>query len=372
MEYNGGRREPEISDWVLKKVGPAHKPATCDEVKDITRGAKFTLTYFGANEGDAFAAFDKVANGEYAEKLTFITSDCADCAKEFSASFPGITLSRHFDEPLLQAADLTVEGLNAWIGASMIPTLQEFSEDSIEGVFGERKQAIFLFRNKNNSGDYEKVFTEAATALKGQIVFITSDVEDGIQGRLGEFVGVTSDMLPTIRVLDPADGMKKFSYDGAINEVSVEKLQKFIEDFKAGNLVPFLKSEPVPETQEGPVHVLVGKSFQADVIDSDDDVLVKFYAPWCGHCKALAPAWEEVAAELKEVAGLKIAKFDATMNEADGVEIQGYPTLKFYKKGKKASPSSYEGGRTKDEIVAWLKENSEAAKHHFSAAKEEL
>lgn len=254
----------------------------------------------------------------------------------------------------------------------MIPTIQEFSEDSIEGIFGERKQAIFLFRDQANSGDYEKVFTEAASALKGQIVFVTSGVEDGIQGRLGEFVGVTSDMLPTIRILDPADGMKKFSYDGAINDLNQAAVQKFIDDFKAGNLVPFLKSEPVPETQEGPVHVLVGKNFQHDVIDSDDDVLVKFYAPWCGHCKALAPAWEEVAAELKEVAGLKIAKFDATMNEADGVEIQGYPTLKFYKKGKKSAPVAYEGGRTKDEIIEWLKKNSEAAKTHFASAKEEL
>jgi protein disulfide-isomerase A1 len=357
---------------VLKKVGPAHRPATCDEVSDITKGAKFSLTYFGAREGEVFANFEKVANGEYSEKLTFITNDDAACATSFGAAFPGITLARHFDEPILQASEHSVDGLNAWIGASMIPTIQEFSEDSIEGIFGERKQAIFLFRNKANSGEFENVFSQAATAMKGQIVFVTSDVEEGIQGRLGEFVGVTSDMLPTIRVLDPADGMKKFSYDGKLAELTVEKIEAFVNDFKAGNLAPFLKSEPIPETQEGPVHVLVGKSFQKDVIESDDDVLVKFYAPWCGHCKSLAPAWEEVAAELKDVAGLKIAKFDATMNEANGVEIQGYPTLKFYKKGKKSAPVAFEGGRTKDEIIAWLKENSAAYKAHLGVTHDEL
>jgi protein disulfide-isomerase A1 len=296
-----------------------------------------SLTYILQTQGYTFANVEKVANGEFSEKLTFITNDDAACASSFNAAWPGLTFARHFDEPLLQASEHTVSGLNAWIGASMIPTIQEFSEDSIEGIFGEKKQAIFLFRNKASSGDFENVFSQAATALKGQIVFVTSDVEEGIQGRLGEFVGVTSNMLPTIRVLDPADGMKKFSYDGKLAELTVDKIQSFINDFKAGNLAPFLKSEPIPETQEGPVHVLVGKSFQRDVIDSDDDFLVKFYAPWCGHCKSLAPIWEEAAAEIKDVPNLKIAKFDATMNEANGVEIQGYPTLKFYKKGKKLS-----------------------------------
>lgn len=247
----------------------------------------------------------------------------------------------------------------------MVPTIQEFSKDSIERIFGERKPAIILFRDQANSGDYEKVFTEAASALKGQIIFVTSGVEDGIQKRLAELVGVTSDMLPTIRILDTANGMQKYSYDGDINDLSKATVKNFIDDFKAGKLVPFLKSQPVPETQEEPVHVLVGKNFQKDVVDSDDDVLVMFYAPWNGHCKALAPVWEEVATELNEVAGLKIAKFDATKNEAEGVQIKGYPTLKFYKKGNKSAPIAYDEGRNKDEIIRWLKKNSEAAKNHF-------
>jgi protein disulfide-isomerase A1 len=273
-----------------------------------------------------------------------------------------MTFFRQFDEKVLHSTEFSNAAATQWLSAATIPTLQEFSEDSIEGIFGERKSAVILFRSGSGSA-YEAEFTKAAEAMKGQIVFVTSDVEDGIQGRLGEFVGVTADMLPTIRILDPADGMKKYEFEGKMDEVSVDGVQKFVSDFKAGNLVPFLKSEPIPETQEG-THVLVGKNFHQDVIESDDDVLVKFYAPWCGHCKALAPAWEEVAVELKDVKGLKIAKFDATMNEADGVEIQGYPTLKFYKKGKKASPMAYEAGRTKEEIIEWLRENSDALKNH--------
>jgi len=68
-----------------------------------------------------------------------------------------------------------------------------------------------------------------------------------------------------------------------------------------------------------PVKVVVGKNFNEIVRDSDDDVLLEFYAPWCGHCKSLAPKYDVLASNLGDVKGLVIAKVDATANEIDGV-----------------------------------------------------
>lgn len=65
--------------------------------------------------------------------------------------------------------------------------------------------------------------------------------------------------------------------------------------------------------------VVVGKNFNDIVRDSTDDVLLEFYAPWCGHCKQLAPKYDQLAEELKNVPGLVIAKVDATANEIEGV-----------------------------------------------------
>eukprot|EP00615_Pteridomonas_danica_P013047 CAMPEP_0114359438 /NCGR_PEP_ID=MMETSP0101-20121206/23022_1 /TAXON_ID=38822 ORGANISM="Pteridomonas danica, Strain PT" /NCGR_SAMPLE_ID=MMETSP0101 /ASSEMBLY_ACC=CAM_ASM_000211 /LENGTH=142 /DNA_ID=CAMNT_0001502991 /DNA_START=30 /DNA_END=455 /DNA_ORIENTATION=+ len=66
------------------------------------------------------------------------------------------------------------------------------------------------------------------------------------------------------------------------------------------------------------------------------DWFVKFYAPWCGHCKALAPRWEEVAKELKEGGKVNVAKVDVTQNPQLGkrFDIKGFPTLIFFSKGK--------------------------------------
>jgi len=80
---------------------------------------------------------------------------------------------------------------------------------------------------------------------------------------------------------------------------------------------------------------LVGKSFEEVVYDEKHDVLVEFYAPWCGHCKTLAPKFEELATLLKDNKKIMIAKMDSTENETTAVNIKGFPTLKLFKRGDK-------------------------------------
>jgi protein disulfide-isomerase A1 len=197
-------------------------------------------------------------------------------------------------------------------------------------------------------------------------------VTDGIQQRLGEFIGVEESNLPTLRILDPSNNMKKYTFGGRIESLSAESLSEFIRDFKSGTLSPFLKSQDIPADDNEPVKTAVGKNFQSLVIDNDNDVFVEFYAPWCGHCKKLAPEWDKLAADLKDVSGLVIAKMDATANEVDGVDIRGYPTLKFYPRGKKSSPVDYDGNRDAEGFKAWIKENSAAYKAYAGGKTDEL
>ncbi len=116
--------------------------------------------------------------------------------------------------------------------------------------------------------------------------------------------------------------------------------------------------------------MLVGKNFHKEVIDNDKDVLIKIYAPWCGHCKKLAPIWTRLAEELKDVPNLVIAKFDATVNEAEGVSTKGYPTLKFYPKGGKQEPVEYSGGRNLEDFKTYLRLNSVAYQKYLENKSE--
>lgn len=159
--------------------------------------------------------------------------------------------------------------------------------------------------------------------------------------------------------------MKKFQFPHNVKESTVDHLRAFVQDFKASKLSPFLKSEELPADNSEPVKIVVGKNYKDIVLNENDDVLMEFYAPWCGHCKKLAPIWDQVATDLKDVPNLVLAKMDSTANEVDGVEIQGYPTLKFYPKGNKGSPVDFDGGREVEDIKNWLKDKSAAYKAYL-------
>ena len=75
-------------------------------------------------------------------------------------------------------------------------------------------------------------------------------------------------------------------------------MTEFVNKLKNDELEPFLKSEPVPESNDGPVTVAVGKNFDDVVTNNGKDTLIEFYAPWCGHCKKLAPVFDELGTKV--------------------------------------------------------------------------
>jgi protein disulfide-isomerase A6 len=99
------------------------------------------------------------------------------------------------------------------------------------------------------------------------------------------------------------------------------------------------------------------------VVDGSKHVFVEFFAPWCGHCKSLAPVWEELADAYAKEGGVVIAKVDADANRDLGTRfgVTGFPTIKFFPKGGDASkPKDFSGGRDLDSLVQYLNTESGA------------
>ncbi|CAK9293986.1 unnamed protein product [Gordionus sp. m RMFG-2023] len=130
---------------------------------------------------------------------------------------------------------------------------------------------------------------------------------------------------------------------------------EFIKKFLHGDIKPHLKSEPIPDPNNAGVKVVVAKNFDDIVNDKTKDVLLEFYAPWCGHCKSLAPKYDALAKELESEHDIVIAKMDATANDVPSIyKVQGYPTLYWVPKNKKDSPIPYDGPRETDGMVSYI------------------
>lgn len=183
-----------------------------------------------------------------------------------------------------------------------------------------------------------------------------SDKNDGhgLFDRLAEYLGVNTNTVPSVLYLGSSND--KYLYDQ--EEINADNLASFLTRVQAGEVEQFLKSAEIPETNDEPVKIIVGKTFNDIVLNNEKEVLVEFYAPWCGHCKTLAPHFDEAAKRLANNPNIVIAKVDSTENEVAKVDIQGFPTLKFWGKDKSQAPIDYNGERTADGIIQWLKDHT--------------
>eukprot|EP01059_Diplonema_ambulator_P026540 TRINITY_DN43849_c0_g1_i1.p1 TRINITY_DN43849_c0_g1~~TRINITY_DN43849_c0_g1_i1.p1 ORF type:complete len:292 (+),score=64.26 TRINITY_DN43849_c0_g1_i1:77-952(+) len=106
------------------------------------------------------------------------------------------------------------------------------------------------------------------------------------------------------------------------------------------------------------VVTITAENFDEEVKGTEGLVLVEFYAPWCGHCKSLAPEWAKAATALK--GKVKIAAVDATQygDLAKMFDVSGYPTIITFPHGKKEDEEGiiieqYTGGRDADGIIEY-------------------
>uniref|UniRef100_A0A672TPP6 protein disulfide-isomerase n=1 Tax=Strigops habroptila TaxID=2489341 RepID=A0A672TPP6_STRHB len=164
----------------------------------------------------------------------------------------------------------------------------------------------------------------------GTVLFVVVDVA-GHGANILAFFGMTPADAPTLRLVEMKNNRKYRMEQDSFSDTAIST---FIQDVLDGKVKPHLLSaEPPEDWDTQAVKVLVGKTFEQVAFDETKNVFVKFYAPWCSHCQAMAAAWEELGERYKDHEDIVIAKLDAMANEIENVTITSFPTLRYFPAG---------------------------------------
>jgi len=235
-------------------------------------------------------------------------------------------------------------------------TTADFDEKTKEGLWIIEFYAPWCGHCKKLAPTWEELATKSKSSFN--VAKVDCTVEKDVCSKFG----VRG--YPTVKVFNqgtPTD------FKGAR---TLDAFTTFVEDIKNGKVAeapatpppekkaeekPAEKKATPPAAEEGPTDVVILDDGNfADKI-AEGTWLVKFYAPWCGHCKKLAPTWDELATKSKSK--FHVGKIDCTIHKDTCTKfaIRGYPTIKYFHNG---TPTDYAGGRTIDEFTKFVEQQT--------------
>eukprot|EP01129_Flabellula_baltica_P003867 TRINITY_DN135_c1_g1_i1.p1 TRINITY_DN135_c1_g1~~TRINITY_DN135_c1_g1_i1.p1 ORF type:complete len:465 (-),score=146.67 TRINITY_DN135_c1_g1_i1:50-1444(-) len=358
IPYEGDRTAAGIVSWVTKKSGPPSVVlADAEAVAQFVQTRPAVVGTFPEGS-DALEVFVSVAKVEDDFRFGNVVGEQVS-----------VTLYTSDEGDKVYEGEMEKDALKAWLKAEGYPVLQELDQNVWQRATIAQSSIFVAFIDTTHEASMETVGA-VAKEFKGKITATYMDAEQNAQ--LAERWGASGKAFPTAVIISYENEEPALITWDEDNEAdfSVEALTAFVKAGLAGEYSSYKKSEAEPETNDEPVYVLVGKTLEAVTSDATKDVFVEFYAPWCGHCKKLAPIYDELGAKFAGVDSVVIAKIDATANYVpEELGIRGFPTLYFFPAGENAQPIQYQGARELEDMAAFIQEN---AGTQFTLEKEDL
>jgi protein disulfide-isomerase A1 len=357
-DYSSARETDAIVSFMKKQVSPPFVAVDEDKLEEFSQSDRVVVVAFlNEPQGPDYDAVNVVAH-VLRDSFTFayvLDTDASSAAK-YGASVPSVVLFKKFDEGknVLDGA-LDQESVLSFVQTNAVPTMDDVGPENYSKYVESGLPLAYLFVGSDeHRRTYGPAVEAVAKEFKGKVNFVYLDA--------AKYGGHASNL--NLKQEWPAFGIQhpqlqtKFPFDQS-QTITEDAIRQFVTDFSEGKVLPSLKSEEIPEVQDGPVFVLVGKNF-LDVVSQPKDVLVEFYAPWCGHCKKLEPIFAELGEKLKPYSDkVTIAKMDATANDVPpeaNVNIAGFPTIKLFRAD--GNVVDYDGDRSLEHMLLFLQRNS--------------
>ncbi|TRZ01353.1 hypothetical protein DNTS_033244 [Danionella cerebrum] len=392
--YNGPRSADGIVNYMENQAGPdsVSLQSRHDLESFLNHFDASVVGFFSGAGSPQLAEFLKGA-GLMRESFRFAHTTDLELGKNYGVTSESILLFRpprlnsKFEESVIHhTGSMSVTGLRRFIKDNIYGLCPHMTRENSHSL---RKRDLltayyevdYLHNPKGSNYWRNRVLKVASKFSSRGLLLSVANRNDFIEELVEEFGLSASDgtELPFVTIRTRT-GQKytmreEFTRDGV-------SLESFLENYFAGRLKQYTKSEPVPVKNNGAVKVVVADTFEEIVHDPEKDVLIEFYAPWCAHCKKLEPKYTELGEKLHNEPNVVIAKMDATANDApQGYEVQGhvssthhsadlFPTIYFAAAGRKDKPIKYEGPREVKDFISFLKR--EATNRLFNGGKEEL
>jgi protein disulfide isomerase len=343
-DYDGGRSAPDIVRWVKANSGPAVNDVTSRSALDAAKKENdLVIVSFASSPAEWFTAIaNQLRSAAYFASVTD--------SSLFDGAAGSVVAYKNFDEPREVFEGDNAAQFESFVKTASVRLFDEIGPQNYKNYFDRALPMGWLFVTPGDaaSDTAKAAVAAAAKNFKGKLSLFWVDASK--YGQMAGRVGLKGDKFPAFAV-DHEGEHYTFSED-----FSEDAITSFLKSYLEGTLRPSVKTEdaPEPHTVNG-VTTVVGSTFDALVNNADVDVLIEFYAPWCGHCKKLAPTWDKVGKALKDQP-VRIAKIDATANDypQKKYKVEGFPTIMFIPKTTR-EPKVFEGDRSFDAIINYIK-----------------
>jgi protein disulfide-isomerase A4 len=371
FDYNGPREKQNIVDFMKGQSKPPseEKNHMLGITNNMDRTEVTVVGYFNG-KSDLYDEYVVAAN-EMRGTFKFMHSFDADVAKSFDVAqesivvyMPEIFWTQYENKThTLTKKSATYKEIISFIRTNSVP-LVGWRNKRNEFKYHERPLVVIYY-----DVNYDHQFTKDTQYIRNKVVLVARNF---LGSNLRFAISNEEEYAEEIKSLGFEDSgadvnigcfseKQKFRMK-VTDEFEPEDLGEFIEDLRLGKVMPYMKSLPVPKSQEGQqVLKLVANNYDKEVHRVKKDAVVFFHAPWCGHCKEFDLIFKKIAKKMKVTNdNIVFGKFDATVNDVPYMfpPLKGYPSIFFLSAYEKFDPIQYQGDRTYKSVKDWINRHS--------------